>query len=117
MQLMNVVYVTDMARSVAFYEALGLQREGGGEINPAWNQFAIGDATLALHIQMGDVRMAGNQLELNLNLPADGSLDRLFAACQNRGIDVGKGIIKEDFGRVFWIHDPDGLSVQFNELT
>lgn len=41
MQLLVIVYVSEMARSVAFYESLGLEREDSREIDDYWNGFTV----------------------------------------------------------------------------
>lgn len=115
MHMMNVIYVRDMARSVAFYESLGLTRSGTGPIDAWWNEFAIGDAVIALHAA-GDraIPEPSKHLELHLQVPPD-ELDRLYALCMEKGYPNGGPISEMGFGRFFWITDPDGLWVQFNE--
>ncbi len=104
-----------MARSVAFYESLGLEREGTGVIDDYWNGFTVNGGKLALHWAMGDpLPPPSGRMTLNIDLPADGSLERLRETCMSAGYepsDVGD----EGFGRFFWLKDPDGLTVQFNE--
>lgn len=114
MELSVIIYVSDMERSVAFYESLGLSRHGDG-IDPHWNEFHIGDAILALHrAEPGDIQPASDHLSLNLNVKP-GKLDRLFAICKDKGYPIGAPIQDIGFGRFFWITDLDGLPVQLNE--
>jgi predicted enzyme related to lactoylglutathione lyase len=109
MKLHTILYATDMARSVAFYESLGLTRTG--ELNPHWNEFAIGDAKLALHGDMGQPLPAPTQrVEVFLVVPADGTLDRLHAAQPDAGEIRNLG-----FGRHFAATDPDGQVVSVLE--
>ena len=116
MRLLVIVYVEDMARSVAFYEALGLKREAPGDVDAWWNAFTLGDATLALHHNGGaPLPPVSDRMHLNLDLPPDGSLDIMHTRCQELGLDIGAGIDDVGFGRFFWVRDPDGLPVQFNE--
>lgn len=113
MQLSVIAYVTDMARSVAFYESLGFERKG--EANPMWNEFAFGDAIFALHGAMSE-ELAPPSDRLSLNILVDGAtLDRLYETCEERGYPLGGPIQDIGFGRFFWTTDPDGLPVQFNE--
>ncbi len=55
-------YVSEMERSVAFYETLGLGPGGDAELDEpdeSWNEFAVGDGTLALHFHRdGFIRRA-----------------------------------------------------------
>jgi catechol 2,3-dioxygenase-like lactoylglutathione lyase family enzyme len=109
---MNVIYVSDMKRSVAFYEALGLKRRQPGEPDPDWNQFLIGDAALALHGD-GALEATSRRVELHLLLEPDGALDRLFATAHVHNLDVEGEIRREPFGRVFEVRDPDGQALVF----
>lgn len=114
MQLSLIVYVSDMERSVSFFESLGFGRHGG-EIDTHWNEFHVGDAVLALHLaDPGDIPPASSHLSLNINVEA-GELDRLYAICEKQDYPIGAPIQDIGFGRFFWIIDPDGLPVQFNE--
>ena len=116
MKLMATVFVSDMTASVRFYESLGLTRSESGEISPYWNEFAIGDAKLALHHASADeIQPASRHLELNFNIPAGGALDALLDSCRALGHPIGGEISEQGFGRFFWISDPDGLPIQFNE--
>jgi catechol 2,3-dioxygenase-like lactoylglutathione lyase family enzyme len=115
MQLMNIIYVSDMEASIAFYESLGLRRGSDGPVDEWWNEFAIGDATVALHWG-GDrpIPEPSKHLEFHLQVPGD-ELDRLYALCVEKGYPTGGPISEMGFGRFFWTTDPDGLWVQFNE--
>lgn len=115
MHLMNVIYVSDMKKSVAFYESIGLRRRDDGPVDDWWNEFSIGDAVIALH--WGGERAIpepSKHLELHLQVPGE-ELDRLYAFCVEQGYPNGGPISEMGFGRFFWITDPDGLWVQFNE--
>ena len=107
MKLHNVVYASDMARSVAFYESLGLQRATTGDPDPHWNEFDLGDARLALHYGMGEeLPPVGGRIDVFLVVPADGTLDRL-----HERIGEGKDIADVGFGRHFGVKDPDGQPI------
>lgn len=113
MQLSVIAYVKDMDRAVAFYESLGFQRQG--EASPMWTEFAFGEAIFALHRAMSEELSAPSD-RLTLNIGVDGAtLDRLYAACEERGYPLGGPIQDIGFGRFFRVNDPDGLPVQFNE--
>lgn len=113
MQLSVIAYVSDMERSVAFYESLGFARRG--ETSRMWTEFGMGDATFALHgAEAEDIPLASSHLSLNINV--DGAtLDRLYATCEERAYPLGGPIQDIGFGRYFWTTDPDGLPVQFNQ--
>lgn len=115
MNLVVMAYVSDMKRAVAFYESLGLSRRNHGEIDPMWNEFAIGGATFALHRANPDaIKPASDHLSLNLQVAPD-EFDRIFSICQEHGYPISASIQDIGFGRFFWVTDPDGLPVQFNE--
>ena len=115
MKLMIMTYVSDMARAVAFYESLGLRRVTTGDPDPMWNEFAIGDATLALHgADASTLQPPGTRPQLNLIVPP-GEIERLYARCEALGHPIGAPIQDIGFGRFFWVTDPDGLPVQINE--
>jgi hypothetical protein len=59
----------------------------------------------------------GSRMHLNLDLPSNGSLDIMHTHCEELGLDIGAGIDDVGFGRFFWVRDPDGLPVQFNERS
>jgi catechol 2,3-dioxygenase-like lactoylglutathione lyase family enzyme len=114
-QLVNVIYVTDMQRSVAFYESIGLRRRDQGEVDPGWNEFAIGDAMIALHATAPEkMDPPSGRLDLIFHIPA-GELEPLRDRCRDLGYAFGADIADIGFGNYFWITDPDGLAVTFNE--
>ena len=113
MQFSVIAYVSDMDRSVAFYESLGFARMG--EKSPMWTAFRFGDAVFALHTVMADELPAPSDRP-TLNIGVTGAeLDRLYALCEERGYPTGGQITDVGFGPHFRVMDPDGLSVQFNE--
>jgi len=116
MHLTLIVYVSQMQRSVRFYEAIGLERDAPDRVDEWWNTLSTPGATVALHHNGGEaLPPVTRRADLNFDLPADGSLDRLLATCEEIGIEVGAGIDNIGFGRFFRVRDPDGLPVQFNE--
>ncbi len=118
MQLLVIVYVNDMERSGRFYESIGFRRADSNAINAWWNAFTLGDARLALHHHGGDpLPVVSGRAQINLDLPADGSLDRVYSDCTAKGLPIGAGIDDVGFGRSFWVNDPDGLPIQFNERS
>ncbi len=113
MQLMPIVYVTDMPRAVAFYEALGLkttteQRDG------YWIELTLGDAILALHKDQNLPDPHHNQ-RLMLTLVTHEPLEKLVEQLNRAGITPKRGVADEAFGRSLLLYDPDGLPVQINE--
>jgi hypothetical protein len=107
--LMPIVYVTDMARSLPFYQALGLTLRQQGSV---WSELQLGDAILALHL-VNHISTRERRMELALlsHEPLASLVDQLRAA----GVTVENDIADEAFGRSLLLHDPDGLPIQINE--
>jgi hypothetical protein len=104
-----IVTVTDMGRSLAFYQALGAAVKNQGSM---WSELRFGEAALALHLA-GSVSQGGQQVALAM--AAERPLEVIITALQKAGVVVGNGIVDEAFGRSLTICDPDGLPIQINE--
>ena len=108
MQLQTIVYVTDMERSIAFYEGLGLEIAYRG--GPVWTAFRGSDGVLALHL----VEELPEPGRVAVSLVTDGTLEETIAGLSARGIDASS-IETQPFGRSTVVRDPDGLAIQINE--
>jgi catechol 2,3-dioxygenase-like lactoylglutathione lyase family enzyme len=108
MQLQTIVYVTDMERSIAFYEGLGFEVAYHG--GPVWTAFRGSDGVLALHL----VEELPEPGRVAVSLVADGPLEDTIAGLSGRGI-VASSIETQPFGRSTVVRDPDGLAIQINE--
>jgi len=112
-----IVFVSDMARSVAFYrDVIGLPVRFE---SPAWTEFVTEGATLALHAvdpnsvgDAGTVDESAGRCRPGLSVP---DLDAFHA----RAIAGGAPCVREPtetFGaRVAQYSDPDGLVLSFSE--
>ena len=108
MQLQTIVYVTDMDRSVRFYEHLGFSVSyRGGSV---WTAFGGSDGSLALHLA-SDLPAPGR---VTVSLVADRPLESVIGELSEVGISAGP-IEEQPFGRSTIVHDPDGLVIQINE--
>lgn len=112
--LLNIIYANDMAASVAFYEQLGLTRKVGGEVDPWWNEFALGDAALALHWNQGNELPTTSNPELHLQIAAI-EFDALYQASASLQPSALQEL--EGMGRYFVLTDPNGVRVQINEVN
>ena len=113
-KLLNILYTNDMAASVAFYEQLGLFRSVDGEIDDWWNEFPIGDASLALHWNEGKPLPTGANPELHLQM-SQSEFEAVYAEISDLApspVDHMEGV-----GRYFTVTDPSGVRVQVNEVT
>lgn len=112
--LLNIIYTNDMTASVAFYEALGLDRKIAGEVDPWWNEFTLDHAALALHWNEGRELATTSNPELHLQVAAD-EFDAVYdavASLQPSGMQELEGL-----GRYFVLTDPNGVRVQINEVN
>ena len=111
MKLMPIVYVTEMARSVAFYEGLGLTPKTKDR-SGMWFELTLGDAVLALH--QADALPEQKGQRMMLTFVSTEALEALVARLRQHNIQP-EGIVDEAFGRSFRVFDPDGLLIQVNE--
>lgn len=110
--MLNIIYTNTMAESVRFYERLGFFRREDGDINDWWNEFPIGDASLALHWNNDEPLPTGGQPELNFRISA-AEFDALYESIGDlnpSAVDTLRGL-----GRYFTVTDPSGVNIQFNE--
>ncbi len=113
LKLMPIVYVREMARSLDFYLALGLQadylqRDG------VWSSLRAGDASLGLHV-LDPLPPLQETDRVALALVSDGPLEALVARLDEQGVTPARGIQPESFGRSLLLRDPDGLLIQVNQ--
>lgn len=111
MTLMPIVYVTDIERSLPFYQGLGARLTEKGW-NKYWTELHWGDAILALHHWADKIDGRGR---VELAFVAHEKLERVAARLKESGIELHRQISDEAFGRSFQVKDPDGLVIQINE--
>jgi hypothetical protein len=107
--LMPIVYVTDMARSLRSYQAMGLTLRKQGNM---WSELQLRDAILALHWVD---RISAAEQRMELALLSYEKLESLVDQLRAAGVTVENDIADEAFGRSLLLHDPDGLPIQINE--
>ena len=108
MQLQTIVYVTNMERSIAFYEQLGFSVAYRG--GPVWTAFEGLDGVLALHL-VEELPPAGR---VAVSLVSSETLEEVLPTLSAAGIE-STPIESQPFGRSTIVHDPDGLAIQINE--
>ncbi len=111
MILMPIVYVTDIERSLPFYQALGAKLTEKGW-NKYWTELQYGDAILALHLWTAKAEGHGR---VELAFVAHEKLEQVAERLTNAGIELHRQIADEAFGRSFQVKDPNGLVLQINE--
>ncbi len=82
MQLQTIVYVTDMDRSISFYERLGFEVDYRG--GPVWTAFRGTGGMLALHT-VDELPPSGR---VAISLVADGTLEETIAVLAGHGIEA-----------------------------
>ena len=111
MILMPIVYVSDIERSLPFYQALGAKLTEKGW-NKYWTELEWGDAILALHHWVEGLEGSGR---VELALVSREKLEVAAERLQQAGVLLHRPIKQEAFGRSFQVKDPDGLVLQINE--
>jgi catechol 2,3-dioxygenase-like lactoylglutathione lyase family enzyme len=107
MILMPIVFVSDMERSVDFYESLGFEPQ---RRSPMWTELKAGErAVLALH-HAEPLPEPSQRVELAL--VSEEVLERVEERFEGA---LARPIADEAFGRSLILRDPDGLEIQVNE--
>ncbi len=121
MKMAVFVFASDLEKSVAFYEALGFGpavavSEGSGLLdNIQLRHLRLGGTGVLLCTENGDVPAASDRTAISLDMEPGENLEEYRETCRSRGLDVSD-VIQESFGRIFWVRDPDGVSVQINAI-
>lgn len=106
---LQLVYVSDIQRSTAFYETLFNAKPVFS--SPRYVAFAAGgDALFALWTGGATPDVATPRFsEIGIMLPSNEAVERLFEEWRkNPLIDIVKEPYTEVFGRTFLVKDPDG---------
>lgn len=112
LRLLNIIYTNGMEESVAFYEKLGLFRSVDGDIDQWWNEFPVGDATLALHWNDNKQLPTTSNPELHLQM-SKSEFEAVYAEISD--LSPSPVSLMEGVGRYFTVIDPSGVRVQINE--
>ncbi len=113
MKLMPMVYVSNLARAIRFYEALGLGFKNRSR-NGNWAELELGGAVLALH-QSDTLPPADSPARVALCFEATRPLEHLVTSLSRAGYPPASPILDEAFGRSLVLQDPDGLRIQIND--
>ena len=103
----NVVYlyVSDMARSTAFYrDLLGIPLEGDAD----WQEASLGGTRFALHqAHEGIGELSAGTIHLNLEVD---DIDAAAARLVGAGVLVEE-TMRDDWGAALRVNDPDGYVI------
>lgn len=108
MQLLSIIYPTDMSSSLRFYRALGLSPTKQGTL---WSELEVGDARLGL--QRADPFARGEKI--HLVFISHKPLEEVIKRLADSGLQVTSEITDEAYGRSLVLHDPDGVPIMINE--
>jgi len=110
-----ILLVNDIDMSVSFYkDALGLSLKFK---SPGWAEIVVGDIHLALHrksSELTDKSDALSTIGVSINFEVE-NIDRILAHLDKRNIDIVGQVKEYEFGRYFFVTDPDGYIVGFRE--
>lgn len=107
-----MVHVTEMAESVAFYEALGATIVNGSR-DGDFVLLALGTTQLSLLAHPANPEQGGGDVELNFEAT---DLEVVEATALAAGLDVVTPVRDEGFGRQLQLRAPGGLLIKINEL-
>lgn len=110
-----ILLVTDIEASVDFYKnKIGMPLKFK---SPGWAEFVLGDIHLALH-RKGN-KLSGHEaamaaIGVSVNFEVD-DIESMFVRLATNGIDPVGEIKDYEFGRYFFVTDPDGYVIGFRE--
>ena len=112
MLVMPIVYVSDLERSLSFYQALGFElvrRQRSGH----WIELRMGDAKLGLHVL--EKVPQGEQQRVDLAMESQEPLEVVQERLIALGVAMERVVTDEAFGYSLAVRDPDGLLIQINQ--
>lgn len=121
MKMAMFIFASDLERSVTFYEALGFGpavavHEGSGlPVHVKLRHLCLGGTGILLCTGNDAMPSASDRTAISLDMEPGENLEEYRDTCRSRGLDVSE-IIHEPFGRLFWVRDPDGVSIQVNAI-
>lgn len=111
--LQPMVHVTDMAGTVALFEALGAEVLQGSR-DGDWVRLRIGGAEVGLLAHPRNPEQGEGDVELNFE--ARTRLEDVEEHARAAGVTVAQPTSDEGFGRQLQLRTPDGLLVKVNEI-
>ncbi len=108
-------FVRDVPASIRFYTALGFEVDVVGRVG-GWAELRVPSAQLGLHVagevapHVDDRGRACCVLNVDTDEPLEEVRERMRAAGY-----AADDILDENFGRIFYLRDPDGMLVGVTE--
>jgi predicted enzyme related to lactoylglutathione lyase len=110
--LMPIVYVDDVARTIAFYEALGFRLTARDRAYD-WAELRLGDARLGIHAIAPEPE--GGRPPIEITLDSRTPLEAIVAQLNAAGIPIEQPITDVAFGRTLMVRDPQGRLIAITE--
>jgi len=112
-----ILLVNDIDASIDFYqEALGLSLIFK---SPGWAEIIVGEIHLALHKKSPELTEHPDALStigVSINFEVT-DIDKMLKRLEKRNIDIVGRVKDYEFGRYFFVTDPDGYIVGFREYN
>mgnify|MGYP003362320465 CR=1 FL=1 len=110
--VLPIRYVADVEETRRFYEGLGLSYRADLSV-PVWAQLDAGFGSLGIHdAEVSKGRLPGT---VELGFSTDENLEDIYARLSGMGYQPA--LVAEDFGRSIRVVDPDGVTVQIQEIN
>ncbi len=110
-----ILLVTDMDISISFYrDNLGIPLKFK---SPGWAEFVLGNVHLALHRKsrnLTDNNMPFGTIGVSVNFEVN-EIEDMVSRLETTGIEPVGGVKEYDFGKYFFVTDPDGYIIGFRE--
>jgi predicted enzyme related to lactoylglutathione lyase len=110
--LMPIVYVHDVPRTIAFYEALGFRLTARDRAYE-WAELRLGDARLGIHAI--EPEPAGGRPPIEITLDSRTPLEEVVAQLSAAGIPLEQPITDVAFGRTLMVRNPAGQLIAITE--
>jgi len=109
--LMPIVYTREVARSIAFYEALGFQLTAHDRAF-GWAELRLGACLLGIHAAAPD---APSEPPVAISFHSREPLEDVMIRLADRGLLPTDTITDVAYGRTFSVRDPDGRLIALAE--
>lgn len=109
--VLPIRYVADVEASRRFYADLGLHFEPDASV-PVWAYLTASAGALGVHDAAASKGRPPGTVELGFS--TDEKLDDIAARLTRAGYD--HRLVDEDFGRSLRVTDPDGVTIQIQEI-
>jgi len=110
-----ILLVNDIDESVRFYrDSIGLSLKFK---SPGWAEFIVGSLHIALHRKSKQLMQHQDSLSpvgVSINFEVE-SIDDMVRHLNRYGIELVGDVKEYEFGKYFFISDPDGYIVGFRE--